>query len=505
MKKLTQLLRALSIILLGGLYLSPAIYARNQVNTLTYISKELTAQQTQEDVRLLKRALETVHPGLTRYTSAEDIARAFSALEASTKNGSDEIRLYSAISLMLAQIRCDHTKAELPAALEKFRNEQPTHLPFRFSLIEGKMIVEKSDPLQTVIARGTEVLSINGEPVADLIKALLPYVSIDGFTERSRLAKLASDSDLMGSDFDHFYPLISSTRGFAKSFTLTLKAPRQTAITPLSLKPLTYPQWSALAGRSDGQREQFYNSITWRMSNENAVLRIGSFVNYRNPVEPMAFYAAFFKQLNAQKTKHLVIDLRGNGGGSGDTNIALLRYLLDTPFVWNKPRQLKAVRYGDLPKYIETWGDPKEIFEPPMSRFKALAEGGFEEIVDGKDDATSPQAPAADVFKGKVTVLSDARNGSGTTMFIAKFKDENRGQVIGEATGGSAEGPTAGQLFFLKLPNSGITVRVPNMFNRMNIKSFTRGMGVQPDVDVKQTLEDFLNTKDRALDAALGR
>jgi C-terminal processing protease CtpA/Prc len=90
-------------------------------------------------------------------------------------------------------------------------------------------------------------------------------------------------------------------------------------------------------------------------------------------------------------------------------------------------------------------------------------------------------------------------------MFIAKFKDENRGQVIGEATGGSAEGPTAGQLFFLKLPNSGITVRVPNMFNRMNIKSFTRGMGVQPDVEVKQTLEDFLNAKDCVLEAALAR
>ncbi len=200
-----------------------------------------------------------------------------------------------------------------------------------------------------------------------------------------------------------------------------------------------------------------------------------------------------------------MIDLRGNGGGSDNATIALLRYLLDTPFVWNKPRQLKAVRYGDLPKYIETWGDPKDIFEPPMSRFKALAEGGFEEIVDGKDDATSTQSPASDVFKGKVTVLSDARNGSGTTMLIAKFKDENRGQVIGEATGGSAEGPTAGQLFFLKLPNSGITVRVPNRFNRMNIKRFARGLGVQPDVEIKQTVEDFLKEKDRVLDVALGR
>ncbi len=292
------MLRRTLLILLAGLCLLRTIYARDIEDTLTYIPKPLSTQQMQEDAQLLKRALQTVHPGLTRYTSAEDIAKAFSTLEVSTKSSSDALHFYMAISLMLAQIHCDHTKAELPAALEKFRNEQPTHLPFRFVLIEGKMIVEKSDPLQAPLARGTQVLSINGEPVAELIKALAPYVSMDGFTEPSRLAKLAADSDLMGSDFDHFYPLIA-TRGFAKSFALTLKAPRQSAITSLRLKPLTYPQWSALTGRADGQSEQFYNSITWRMEGDSAVLRIGSFVNYRNPVEPMAFYAAFFKQLNA--------------------------------------------------------------------------------------------------------------------------------------------------------------------------------------------------------------
>ena len=87
-------------------------------------------------------------------------------------------------------------------------------------------------------------------------------------------------------------------------------------------------------------------------------------------------------------------------------------------------------------------------------------------------------------------------------MLIAKLKDEKRITVIGEATGGSAEGPTAGRLFFLKLPHSGIVVRVPNYWNLMSIASFSQGKGVAPDVEVVPTLEDFLTGRDRALDAA---
>ena len=90
-------------------------------------------------------------------------------------------------------------------------------------------------------------------------------------------------------------------------------------------------------------------------------------------------------------------------------------------------------------------------------------------------------------------------------MLIAKLKDEKRITVIGEATGGSAEGPTAGRLFFLKLPHSGIVVRVPNYWNLMSISAFTQGNGVAPDVEVVPTLEDFLAGKDRALEVAKAR
>jgi len=88
-------------------------------------------------------------------------------------------------------------------------------------------------------------------------------------------------------------------------------------------------------------------------------------------------------------------------------------------------------------------------------------------------------------------------------MLIAKLHDAHRVRLVGESTGGSAEGPTAGFILFLKLPNSGITVRVPDMWNRMAISQFRRGYGVDPDTLVVPTLDDFLADRDPVLAAVL--
>ena len=87
-------------------------------------------------------------------------------------------------------------------------------------------------------------------------------------------------------------------------------------------------------------------------------------------------------------------------------------------------------------------------------------------------------------------------------MLLARMKDAGRIRLVGEATGGSAEGPTAGILFFLKLPNSGITVRVPWKRQYMDIAKFEAGKGLLPDVPVAETIEDFRSGVDRALESA---
>jgi C-terminal processing protease CtpA/Prc len=117
----------------------------------------------------------------------------------------------------------------------------------------------------------------------------------------------------------------------------------------------------------------------------------------------------------------------------------------------------------------------------------------------------TPLPVSPDRFTGSIVVLSGPRNASGSTMLISKLQDAGRATIVGQPTGGSAEGPTAGFILFLKLPNSGIVVRVPDMWNKMAVTHFRHGYGVEPDVRVEPTLDDFLLDRDAVLQAAQRR
>ncbi len=473
-----------------------------------YTPRVLTAQQATSDVALLRRALETVHPGLYRYTAKPEIDAAFVRLEAAAATPITELALHAEIARLLAAIHCDHTKAEMPDALTAFRTNNPTHLPLRFQLIEGRMIVVSNDGQAGAPPVGSEVISVNGMAVPVLLLKIAPLVSYDGTTDQAIAAKLADDSDLMGDDFNENYPALF---GFPDHWQVEWKAVGGMAATTATLKPIRFGQWTALAGPGAKYRSEFYSAITWRVNGKVARLGIDTFVNYRNPVQATAFLSGFFAALEEAGAEHLILDLRKNGGGSEDVSVALGRYLIDQPFTWSKPVRYKAVRYGNLPQYFETWGDRKARFNPPLGDFVQTADGWFDripvqrgaELSDG-DTTLEQQAIGRFGFDGRLTILTGPRNGSGATRTIAQLKEKAGATIIGEDSAGSAEGPTSGAIFLLKLPESGIKVRVPEAWNRTNIGNFEPGKGVAVDQLVVPTVADFEAGRDRTIAVAQG-
>ncbi|MES2902642.1 MAG: S41 family peptidase [Pseudomonadota bacterium] len=469
-------------------------------------SAKLDVAAARADVALMRRALETIHPGLYRYRSKAVIDRAFARLEAATATPIDILALHREIALMLAAIRCDHTKPELPAAMAAYRNANPTHLPLRFRLIEGRMIVTANDGQPGAPPVGSELVRINGMAVPRLLLTLAPAVAYDGDTDQAIAAKLADDSDLSGDDFNEYYP---SFFGFPTRWSIDWKAIGARAATSADLAPITFERWTRLDPSGAPYRDEFYKSITWRIAGKAARLKIDTFVNYRNPVQPTAFLAGFFRAMKTAGTEHLILDLRNNGGGSEDVSVALARYLFDRPFLWSKPVRYKAIRYGDLPKFIDSWGDRDALFNPPVDAFAKTVDGWFERNppvnADERDDDISTilhQPASADRFTGRLTILTGPANASGATRTVAQLKENRNATLVGEDSAGSAEGPTAGRIFLVTLPHSGIKVRVPSAWNRTNLRHFRPRMGVAVDRLVVPTLADFASKRDAALDIA---
>jgi hypothetical protein len=473
--------------------------------TTAYQPHILASADARADIALLRRGLETVHPGLYRYAGKPAIDAAFARLEEAASHPISGLDLQREIALMLATIRCDHTKAEMPEGLTRYRTSNPTHLPFRFRLIEGRMIVVSTDGQPSSPPVGTEILTVNGMTVPNLLRKLGQVVAYDGDTDQAIAVKLGDDSDLMGDDFNEYYPVFF---GFPAEWRIGWKAVGGTGTTQSTLKPIAFDRWTRLEAPGGAYRNEFYNSVSWRMAGKIARLQIDTFVNYRNPVQPTAFLGGFFKQMKAQGIEHLILDLRNNGGGSEDVSIALGRYLFDKPFLWSKPVRYKNVRIGDLADHVQTWGDREALFNPPMSLFAKTSDGWYDRIPvatgpdDSDDDSTVVHRPVADRFAGKLTVLTGPQNGSGATRTVAQLKEKAGAIIVGEDTSGSAEGPTAGQILLMTLPSSGIKVRIPNAWNRTAVESWIPRMGVPADRLVVPTLADFQAGRDRALEVA---
>ena len=157
-----------------------------------------------------------------------------------------------------------------------------------------------------------------------------------------------------------------------------------------------------------------------------------------------------FVKLQKEKTRNLIIDLRGNGGGTPESSIYLLRYLVSKPFIY----------FPDV--------------EP--------LRGG------------SNQEPFNNAFRGNTYFLIDGWGNSTTGHFMAMVKELSLGTILGEELG-SNQFCTAGQTIF-KLKNTRLEFYSANNENRVYVSSLKDERGILPDHHIQQNIHEYLNDID---------
>lgn len=463
----------------------------------------LTPTQVAADIALAEKAYQRIHPGYTRYTDGDELSAQWAQIIAKSEANSG-MRMgdfYLDVQAVLASIRCDHSKAELSPAIEADRKQRPVHLPLRWRLINGRAFVV--DPVADLgINSKDEILAIDGVPMADLIKRWSALIPVDGYTDHVRELELADSREFDGGAIEHFGALQSTPPPIA---TLLLRAPAGESRT-VQVARLSYPDWRAHASQSDSEAN-FKDSVSWKPIGERAAyLRVGTFVNYREPVDPDDIYVPIFRQLAERERDTLIVDLRDNGGGSTDASIGLFRHLLSEPAALKREIRLKTIKLGDLAEHVWTWD--KRATNPSSLWFKKLDDGSYRMRSMIAGDEVKRLKPARHAFAGKLILLSSRANSSASTHLLARLQElAKRGGreviTIGDETGGSAEGATAGTIFFLTLPESQLRLRVPAQQSYVDITEFTPGKGVIPRISAPLTVQDWLADRDPALQAAL--
>ncbi|MEP3891286.1 MAG: S41 family peptidase [Hellea sp.] len=458
---------------------------------------QLSVDQVTSDITLAREAYSRVHPGYTRYAKAADMEAAWTGIitEAKAKEGLTSGEFYLAVQKVLTLIRCDHTKAELPKALRQERNETPVYLPLRWQLVDQRALITL--PVEALgLNVGDEILSINGRPLAAMIAEVESYIPYDGYTKWSRAGGVGESLEFMGGAVDHFGALLWD---ISPTATVEIKAVSGEVKT-VQMERVTFDSWKTL-GDAKASVRNFKDAVSYQRIGENAgYLKIDSFVNYRDPVKPDTLFRPIFKSIQAEGRDYLILDLRQNGGGSSDARMSLTANLLSEPLKAKKDMRVATLNLDGLRDHMSTWD--KRALKPNPLGFKKNKDGTYS-LRSFIDEDLRTLKPSKYAFNGKLIVLTSSTNSSGSTSLAATLKSHRDATLIGGRTGGSAEGPTAGLLFTLTLPESGIRTRVPFFRYYNNVKVFEPGLGMTPDINAPMTADAFLEGRDPAYDAAL--
>ncbi len=460
--------------------------------------KRLSAETVANDIAIARDAFERVHAGYTRYTDAATLSAGWDAIvaRANAEDGMMASDLYLEVQAVLALIRCDHTKANLATYHRKWRDKLPTFLPIVWDVYDSRAFVTQDAPAAG-LERGDEILAIDGEAMKSLIDRFAPLVPVDGYTEHARSGELSYSVELRGGAIEHF---LAVERTPNPSATLSIRsngeAPRE-----VSVARINFGDYTEMQREARDWRREFSEAVRWERIGDNAAyLAVDTFVNYRNPADPAEMFDPIFAALNDENRDTLILDLRNNGGGSNEPMAALLARLIDAPTSLAKDIRVRTIDFDTFKPYASTWN--QEALNPKAEWFDKNSDGTLSirpEIGNPYEDVL----PADITFGGQLIVLIGTGNSSGSTLLIAKLKDLGRATLVGMPTGGSAEGPTAGVIFFLKLPGSELRLRLPVQRIYNAIGEFREGWGISPDIDATPTLEQWLAGEDIALERAI--
>jgi hypothetical protein len=202
-----------------------------------------------------------------------------------------------------------------------------------------------------------------------------------------------------------------------------------------------------------------------------------------------------------EKTAGLIIDVRGNSGGTREALRALFPYFMkpdDAPRVAN----VAACRVAGE-KLDDRW-----LF--PQDKFTGAERESIRKL-DFKPEWTPPKdrfgewhyfvlkpGGAPFHYDRPVIVLMDGDCFSATDIFLGAFKGWRNVTLMGTRSGGGS-----GRGLTYTLPKSKLQVRLSSMASFQPDGKLYDGRGVEPDVEIKPRATDFVGTTDTMLEAAM--
>ncbi|HEX2535937.1 MAG TPA: S41 family peptidase [Chitinophagaceae bacterium] len=447
-----------------------------------------------EDYRIFRGTLEEWHPSLYWYTPKDSMDAVFRIGEAKLSDSLTEPKFRAVLSWVVARINCGHTAVRPSVGAARYRDTASRPLfPLALKIWgDTAVVVSNVNRRDSLPARGHLLTALGGRPIRQLIDTFSAHLSRDGYNLTHRYQSLSNRGTFAG--------LYSVLYGLPPRMTVRYKdsagVERSGTIGLYRSRPDSLPRQPLPGDRpSRRQRKRQMLASVRQLRTDTALQAAFMELNsFAKGYGVRRFIRSTFRKLDRQNIRHLVIDLRGNGGGNVNTSNLLTRYIADRRF--KIADTLYAItNKGPYGKYQKGYW-LNRLFFRFMTRRRP----------DGRYHFTYYEGryfypKRRHHFNGQVYILTGGNTFSASTLFAGSVMDQENVTVVGEETGGGAYGNTAWLMPDITLPHTGVRVRVPLFRLVIDGRRPRNGRGLLPEVPAYPTWEAIRKGVDFKMEA----
>ena len=450
-------------------------------------ARKFSPGELKEDYTLFKNILEESHPSLYWFTPKDSVDYYFEAGAGKLTDSLPEYKFRNVLSYVVSKFRCGHTSVMASKAATRYSiNTRSFALPLSVKAWPDTVIITANlNRKDSNVSRGVLLKSIDGKPIQTMIDTFFNHLSGDGFNTTHKYQTISN-----GGTFRNMYGSIYGLRQKMKVEYVdtagTLKAATLDVYNPGADTPRLR---LAVKQPSKKERKKMNLQATRNMQIDTALhTAFMEITGFTKSSGLRKFFKQSFKKIKKEHIQHLVIDLRGNGGGSVVLSNLLTKYIAAKPF--KIADSIYAVkRKSSYKKYIDNYFQNR-LFLMFLARRKSDGRYHFNYY---ENKYFKPKS--TNHFNGQVYVLTGGNTFSAASLFAKTVREQENVIVVGEETGGGAYGNTAWLIPEVTLPNTGVRFRLP-LFRLVVDGNAPRGRGVMPEVPSLPTVKDIRRNAD---------
>lgn len=468
------------------------------------VAQKLTPKEVLDDLHYLQGILEkhASYQGLNKYNWQEAITEYVKQVNDS---GTTKSELGQFLTKLIGQLGDRHASVrgyDLPDSL---------FLPFVVAPLEDKVLA-----LQFCKA----------EKQFDLLHTNYPYLSAINNTPIDEMLNNICPEEIHAPKEAYFFRAVKQLRNIQESYAILQKElPLKNTFTCSGAKGDTIIELELLNRKNRQSRwdDAFNYHTPWgeelneervakqqfQLDTQNiAYLRIPDMVA---PDEAPVFYQILHTFMaDIAKSKALIIDVRGNGGGTRHLIQELAKYLVhpDSLYIVNKARQrsdmalteeeISSLHNRFLYAFDELDGAEQKAaiqFEATFKSKHILQDQQFSSnyfmVLNGQKLSKDKRTYH---YNRPVYILANERSFSAASILVATLKGLPNIQIVGTRTDGSS-----GNSKRFYLPHSNLRVKVSTMVSFQKDGNLLDGYGTAPDIEIKRNLKQILWQEDYQL------